>query len=145
MPNNQNKYPSKYSNGKSVSAAQYITELICERKAAKDKQDLHYRFWVSPKWQAFYKNQIASAHKLLKTFPDKAIVRALSTDEGKKIYSLRAPHLPDIISKEATILETENTVLTKSLERKTDVSFSKTSQSNTKNIISKLKDLDYEP
>jgi hypothetical protein len=141
-----NKYLSKYSNGKSVSAAQYITELICERKASKDKQDLHYRFWASPKWQAFYKNQIASAHKLLKSFPDKAIIRALLTDEGKKIYSLRAPHLPDIIKKEAALLEKENTVLTKSLERKTDVSFSKSSNLNTKNnIISKLKDLDYEP
>ena len=26
------KYPSKYSNGKSVSASQYITELICEKE-----------------------------------------------------------------------------------------------------------------
>lgn len=145
MSKNQNKYLSKYSNGKPVSAAQYITELICERKAVKDKQDLHYRFWVSNKWQAFYRNQIASAHKLLKTFPDKAIVRALLTDEGKKIYSLRAPHLPDIIQKEAALLEKENTVLTKSLDRKTDVSFFKPSASHTKNIISKLKDLDYEP
>lgn len=140
-----NKYPSKYSNGKSVSAAQYITELICERKAAKDKQDLHYRFWTSIKWQAFYKNQIASAHKLLKTFPDKAIIRALLTDEGRKIYSLRAPHLPAIIEKEVEILEQENTTLTKSLNRKSDVSFTKPSAPITKNIISKLKDLDYEP
>lgn len=140
----QNKYPSKYSNGKSVSAAQYITELICERKAAKDKQDLHYRFWVSKKWEAFYKNQIASAHKLLKTFPDKAIIRALLTNEGQKIYSLRAPHLPPIIEKQALALEQENTVLTKSLDRKTDVSFSKQSTPISKNIISKLKDLDYE-
>ena len=38
------KYISKYSNGKEVSAAQYITELICENKAKQDKKDLHYKF-----------------------------------------------------------------------------------------------------
>jgi len=32
------KYISKYSNNKFVSAAQYITEIICEHKAKKDKK-----------------------------------------------------------------------------------------------------------
>ena len=47
------KYISKYSNDKLISAAQYITEIICERKAVKDKQDLHYRFWISKEWSKF--------------------------------------------------------------------------------------------
>ena len=85
-----NKYISKYSNDKVVSAAQYITELICERKASKDKKDLHYRFWLSKEWSAFFKNQIATAHKLLKQYSDKAIVNALLTEQGKKIFSLRS-------------------------------------------------------
>lgn len=33
------KFPSRYSNGKQVSAAQYITELICENKAKINKED----------------------------------------------------------------------------------------------------------
>ena len=40
-------YPSRYSNGKTVSAAQYITELICEHKANIEKLDLHYKFWTN--------------------------------------------------------------------------------------------------
>ena len=31
------KYPSRYSNGKEISAAQYITEFICEKMADKNK------------------------------------------------------------------------------------------------------------
>lgn len=135
------KYISKYSNGKEVSQAQFITEIICERKAQKDKLDLHYRFWLHQKWAAFFKNQIGSAHKLLKTYSAKAIIRALNTDQGKKIYSLRAPHLPAIIEQQEINIQQENTNLSLVIERKDNVTFGIKS-SNSKNIISKLKDLD---
>ena len=48
-------YISKYSNGKKVSDAQYITEIICEHKAKRDKKDLHYRFWLNKEWEKFFK------------------------------------------------------------------------------------------
>jgi hypothetical protein len=134
------KYISKYSNGKAVSPAQFITEIICERKAQDTKQDLHYRFWIDKKWFAYYKNQIASAHKLVKKYSAKAIIRALNTDQGRKIYSLRAPHLPAIIEQQEQIIQQENTDLTLNIERKENISFGNKQQ--TKNIISKLKDLD---
>ena len=92
-----NIYPSRYSNGKSVSAAQYITELICEHKAKKDKLDLHFKFWIKPTWEKYYKNQIGSAHKLLKKYSAKAIIKALQDSKSTNIYSLRAPHLTPII------------------------------------------------
>lgn len=102
MKKNDDGYPSKYSNGKSVSAAQYITELICENKARIEKTDLHFRFWQTPKWSKFFRNQIASAHKLLKEYDMVPIVRALKSASGSKIYSLRAPHLIQIIELETT-------------------------------------------
>lgn len=135
------KYPSKYSNGKSVSAAQYITELICEKMAKKDKKDLHYRFWLSPEWEKFYKNQIASAYKLLKKYSDKAVVKALTNPKTEKIYSLRAPHLPAIIEQEQKKIDAENKNLTLDIERKENISFGKTIPKNN-SIISRLKDLE---
>lgn len=93
------KYPSKYSNGKQVSAAQYIAEMICERLAKKNKKDLHYRFWLSAEWEKEYKGQIAAANKLLQSYDFNEIVHALNSTYGLKIYSLRAPHLPGIIEK----------------------------------------------
>jgi len=138
--NQKNKYISKYSNGKTVSAAQYITELICERKALKDKKDLHYRFWLSKEWASFFKNQIASSHKLLKQYSDKAIINALLTDKGKRIFSLRAPHLPAMIEQAERILEKQNIEFTKEVDRKSDISYSK--HKDKKGIISKLKELE---
>lgn len=137
------KYPSKYSNGKTVSAAQYITELICEKKAIIDKKDLYYRFWTNKEWSQFYKNQIASANKLLIKYSEIAIIRALSNAKASKIYSLRAPYLISIIMDEQKKLDQENKILTKNILRKDEVRY-KDSNGSNKGILSKLKDIDNE-
>jgi hypothetical protein len=135
------KYPSRYSNGKYVSAAQYITEIICENKAKKDKLDLHHRFWLTPLWEKYYRNQIASAHSLLKKYSAKAIIGALSDSKASKIYSLRAPHLIPIIEQKQALCDAENTEFTLDINRKENISFRR-SKDTKDNIINKLKDLD---
>lgn len=135
-----NTYISKYSNGKSVSAAQYITELICENKAKIEKKDLHYKFWTNKLWSKYYRDQIASANKLLKTYDAKAIVNALKDPQASKIYSLRAPHLGAIIDKHQKLLEAENKNFTLDINRETENSFR--SVTKRKNILSRLKELD---
>jgi hypothetical protein len=134
------KYPSKYSNGKDVSAAQYITEIICEKKAKREGKDLHYRFWVNKEWAVFYRNQIASANKLVKKHNELAIIKALNNPKTEKIYSLRAPHLIPIIEQEEKVLASKNQELSLNLQRKKDPSYTKPKTRN--NIISKLKDLE---
>lgn len=136
------KYPSKYSNGKHVSAAQYITEIICEKSALLNKKDLHYRFWTNKEWEKFYKDQIASAYKLLKKYSDTAIIRALNNPKASKIYSLRAPFLIPIIETEQKIVDAQNTSLSIDLNRPKTVVFG--NKNKQQNIISKLKDLDNE-
>ena len=136
-----NKYPSKYSNGKDVSAAQYITELICEKKAKLSKEDLHAKFWLTKKWAAYYRNQIATANKLVKKYNPRAIVRALNNSKAEKIYSLRAPHLAAIIEQEDRKLANENTEISKPLDRSDKNTYRQiTNHSNS--LISKLKDID---
>jgi hypothetical protein len=135
------KYPSKYSNGKDVSAAQYITEMICEKKAKREGKDLHYRFWINKEWSAFYRNQIASANKLVKQYKEIAIIKALNNVKAEKIYSLRAPHLIAIIEQEERVLASKNNDLSLNLERKQKISYNK-SRIHNNNIISKLKDLE---
>lgn len=137
------KYPSKYSNGKMVSASQYITEIICEKKAKLTGQDLHYKFWANKTWSAYYRNQIGSANKLLNKYSETAIVRALNTDAASKIYSLRAPHLIPIIEQQQQILESQNQTLNLEFDRKENKTFKKTNDNSIrKNIVSKLKDLE---
>lgn len=134
------KYLSKYSNGKTVSAAQYITEIICEHKAKKDKKDLHYKFWTTPCWSRFYRDQIGSANKLLKDYSAEDIISALNGQEAQKIYSLRAPFLKPIIEQAREKNSKKNTVLSKHFDRQDKIKFRKNIPS--KNIISALEDLE---
>jgi hypothetical protein len=137
------KYISKYSNGKYVSPAQYITEMICENKAKIDKKDLHYRFWLNKEWSAFFRNQIATANKLVKTYGDKAVIKALKNDKASRIYSLRSPVLLDIIKKEAYILSQQQPPVPKNYDRNIDIS-KRRNLRTSKNIRSKLEDIDNE-
>ena len=134
------KFPSKYSNGKSVNAAQYIAELICERIAKRTKRDLHYRFWVNSDWEKEYKGQLAASYKLLKKYDVKAIINALQTSGGSKIYSLRAPHLVAMIDKEQKILDSTPEPTIKKIDR----NFLDKGKIDIKptNILDKLRDLD---
>tara|TARA_B100001769_G_C21590085_1_gene333061 strand:+ start:83 stop:499 length:417 start_codon:yes stop_codon:yes gene_type:complete len=136
-------YISKYSNGKKVSDAQYITEIICEHKAKRDKKDLHYRFWLNKEWEKFFKSQIASAHKLLKQYGAQAIVAALNNPRTRNTYSLRSKYLKPIIESEQKILDNKNNSLSKEIERISDpTSFRKVQVK--KNILSNLEDIDNE-
>lgn len=136
-------YISKYSNGKKVSNAQYITELICEHKAKKDKKDLHYRFWLNKEWEKFFRNQIASANKLLKDFDVKAIVAALNNPKTANTYSLRSPFLIRVIKEEEKQLATKNNKLSKKIERVSKPAvFRKDIKKN--NLLSNLEDIDSE-
>lgn len=132
---------SKYSNDKEVSAAQFITELICENKARIDKKDLHYKFWLNKEWANFFKNQIASAHKLLKQYDAIDIIRALKTNNGRKIFSLRAKHFIPLVIAEKQKSESMNK---KSedliIERKEQIKIKEHKVKS--NILSKLKDLE---
>jgi len=63
------KFSSKYSPGKKVSAAQYITELICEKNAHIHGTNLPPKFWKLQGWKEFYVAQIRIANLLLKKNP----------------------------------------------------------------------------
>lgn len=134
------KFISKYSNNKEVTPAQFITEMICEKKAQLNKEDLHFRFWTTKKWSVFFRNQIATANKLVQEYDPIAIVKALKNPKTKFLYSLRAPSLKAIIQQEQDILNSQNKQLSKTLERKEVVEHKR--PSNTRNILSKLKELD---
>jgi len=139
---NENSYPSKYSNGKNVSAAQFITEIICENKAITERKDLHYKFWTNKEWSKFYRNQIGTAHKLLKKYSPSAIIKALKNTKARNIYSLRAPHLIPIIEQEQSLLDSKDATQKDYSDSRQvqNIKFRQNTQS--KNIISKLREID---
>ena len=84
-------YRSKYIiEDKKISAAQYLTEFICERIAEFEGKNLYTKFWNSKEWQKTYRAQITHANKLLKEFDIRQIIKALKCPRGKKIRSLGA-------------------------------------------------------
>tara|TARA_Y100000385_G_scaffold246952_1_gene266622 strand:- start:773 stop:1207 length:435 start_codon:yes stop_codon:yes gene_type:complete len=137
------EYISKYSNDKRVSAAQYITEIICEHKAKKEKKDLHFRFWQTSKyWEKYYRSQISTANKLLKAYSSKAIVDALNDRKAVRIFSLRAPHLNAIIEHHQNLINNTETKPHESIDRvdHTKLETRQEYKSNKKNIIDILDD-----
>jgi hypothetical protein len=92
-------YQSKYGTVE-LTPAKYITELMCERKAYKEKKTLTQKFWRNDYWKPFYAQQILAANSLLKIYSEQAILAALKNKQVSWVYSLRAPQLQPIIADE---------------------------------------------
>jgi hypothetical protein len=137
------KYPSRYSinkdgSHKDVTAAQYIAELICEKRAASMNRELPTKFWELEEWAKYYKYQIMLAYKLLKQFSDKAIVKGLFDPKCHNVFSLNNPWLKSIIHKYNELKEPE----VKHIDKIDPVA--KPIRQQKENIISRLNEYDVE-
>ncbi len=109
-----NKYPSKYSPNKEVTAIQFICEIICEKNAKQTGRQLPVQFWQLPQWEKFYKSQICLAKKLLDNYSDAAIIKALRDKRTSKIWSLGATWaLIPVIKEYQSKLDQEKTIVIK--------------------------------
>mgnify|MGYP003136186275 FL=1 len=137
----KSKYPSRYSPNGWVHAAQYITELICEKKAQIDKKELPLKFWELKEWLKFYRYQITLANKLIKEYGEHVIISALRDKRTWKTYSLRSPFLKNVIEEYKNKQELAMKI---AKEVEYDFSEKKTFESSNKkkSIISKLRDLE---
>jgi len=137
----KSKYPSRYSPQGFVHGAQYVTELICEKKAKVEKKELPLKFWDLPDWNKYYKYQIMLANRLVKKYGESAVIATLNDKRTWKTYSLRAPLLVPILEEYK-----EKSELAKTISKGLEYDFSKketfNSNNSKKSIISKLRDLD---
>jgi len=99
----KSRYPSRYSPGKFITEAQYILELVCEKKAKVDKKELPIHFWDLPEWQAFFKMQLRRVHTLLKKYDMKAILAAIN--KCWKLYSILPAWFEQKVKEEQSVLE----------------------------------------
>jgi len=135
-------YPSRYSPRQWVHAAQYITELICEKKAKTENKELPFKFWeTDATWLKYYKYQIIIANRLLKKYGESVIIAAMHDKRMWNTYSLRNPFLESVIKEYANKKEVADQIAQKF---QYDFSEKKTfkSNKNQKSIISKLRDLE---
>ncbi len=101
----KSSYPSIYSSGKYVSAAQYIIELVCQKKAHLEQKHIGTQFWKNKLWADFFKMQLRKCHNLLKKYDEKAIIGALKHKNARNVKSLMATWLLPIIKEEQEKLE----------------------------------------
>lgn len=112
----KSKYPSRYSPQGFVTAAQYVVELCCEKKARKEKKDLPTQFWQLPEWQKFYKSQVNSANKLVKQYGELAVIAALKNPKSSWMYSLRCTGFEAICSEQKVVADRKEQSQVKSSE-----------------------------
>lgn len=102
---------SKYrhqSTGDYCTCAAYVAEIMCMRNAEnKNQGSLPYKFWNRKPWDWTFKRQLFAARKLLKTYSEAALVKAIHSDEFRGIFSLNNPRALPIIKKYAKIVEEE--------------------------------------
>jgi len=121
----QFKYKSQFT-GEYILAHQYITEIVVDRKARRDKIELPYKYWLSiEKWKKEFKTQVQQAGKLLKKYDPKAIINALNNN--KWCYSLMSPVLLKSIAIEQNKLNLE-VVSEKEITTTDENQFSKTTR-----------------
>lgn len=100
-------FKSKYSPNEDLSIEKYLTELMCERKAKKEKRTLTQFFWRNDYWKKFYAQQIIAAKALLKLYSEQAILKAINNKTVNWIYSLRSPQLIPILGDEESKIQRE--------------------------------------
>lgn len=89
-------YQSRFGGGW-IAPGQFIAESMCDRIARKDKAELPLKFWTLERWKRPFLLQLRHANSLLKLYSAEAIIRALRTPEGKRVYSLGAQWLDPLI------------------------------------------------
>ena len=80
-------YKSEYTD-QPITAAQFLSEFICQRIAQKEGKVLKYKFWNEPSWNKIFRRQIVAANTLLKEAECLQIMSFLRSKKGQKIYSL---------------------------------------------------------
>jgi hypothetical protein len=101
----KSRYASRYAPGTFVTAAQWLAEWACEREAAAAGKELSRHFWKDPVWEKKYLRQLRAAQGLLKLYSPRAVGNALRGKEGKRVRSLGAPWLDDLVRAEQAKLD----------------------------------------
>jgi len=97
------------STGDHCTCAAYVAEIMCKKNAEnKNEGSLPYKFWSKKPWDWTFKRQLFVANKLIKKFSEAGIVKAITSNEFRKIFSLNHPQAERIIRKYHLIAEEQS-------------------------------------
>ena len=131
------------STGDYCTCAAYVAEIMCKKNAEnKNEGSLPYKFWSKKPWDWTFKRQLIAANKILKDhdFLEEALVKAVLSNEFKRIFSLNHPNAIRVIEKYQLLLDSQS-------NRKQDIEIKKEAKHQKKkfgkkNILSTLRKLE---
>lgn len=118
------KIQSRYGGGM-IMPAQYIVELICEKKAFCDKKHLPNQFWDLAEWHMFFKKWVRPANKFVKEFGAEAVINALQDKKSGKRWSLYTEAMVKLIKEHAKKIKEQEKLAKKHKDYNIDISSGK--------------------
>lgn len=100
-------YTSLYGGGY-ISASQYLAESMVARRARYNNITLPNKFWNIERWKRVFLLEVRHASRLLTLYSVEAIIKALRTKEGKRVYSFGAKWLDPLIAEEQRLIDVAN-------------------------------------
>jgi hypothetical protein len=97
-------YSSLYGGG-FISASQYLAESMVARRARSSNITLPQKFWNVERWKRVFLMEVRHASRLLTLYSVEAIIKALRTKEGKRVYSFGAKWLDPLIAEEQRLMD----------------------------------------
>ena len=111
-------YPLKYhkKSGESKNdAANYIVELVTQRKAKSDGILLEQNYWRDAVWQKYYIEQKRAAHSLLGVFEESVVVSTVLS--MKSVWSLRPKFVRDRMVEAAALRDKKKETIKNQLNK----------------------------
>tara|TARA_B100001094_G_scaffold330131_1_gene394602 strand:+ start:7674 stop:8138 length:465 start_codon:yes stop_codon:yes gene_type:complete len=131
------------STGDHCTCAAYVAEIMCKRNAEKKNQgSLPHKFWSKKPWDWTFKRQLFVANKLLKTYSEEALVKAINSNEFYGIFSLNHPKVTSVIAKYELLLEKQRSKPKQEIEVKKNAKNRKKSYGKKNNILNKLRKIE---
>ena len=127
--------------GTSITAAQYLVELILIKYGKWKHINTNGHFWRNLPFKTMWPHQSVLAAKLLKEYPAKAIIQAINSPKASNIFSLGNQNLIGII--ESFLAKPEIVSTDVEAEPVADAEAKPRTQSfGKKGSLSRLKDLE---
>lgn len=130
--------------GGKITAAQYLTELLCINIATEEKKDLPEKFWQVAEWARKFRDQIQAVNGLLQVYDYRVIASALKDRKSRKIHSFRAPWLVPILDRyKESFAKLDANLENAPVMEKLDTTDSqpRKPQKNSQSLANKLRDL----
>ena len=102
---------SKYrheTTGDYCTCAAFVAEKLCLNNAQnRNIGSLPFKFWNVKPWDWTFKRQLMLARKLIKEFSEEALVKAVSSPEFARTFSLNSPKAKSIVHKYHEIVKAQ--------------------------------------